>query len=166
MFQPKVQRELVEKESCEKNKLLRDRVAHPLMHMHTSTLAPIFQHIISHPHTLCGFPSRLDVGRVCSTAFGKHCEFNAHKFTHLKRLPPLGSHLLLLSHCVLNQHEGQKKSYVNRRESNYQHLSWVISFQPLCETYFPISRELRFVLSNADFLNYKSQLVLRTEKFS
>ena len=111
MFQPKVQRELVEKESCEKNKLLRDRVAHPLTHMHTCTLAPIFQHIISHPHTLCGFPSRLDVGRVCSTAFGKHCECNAHKFTHLKRLPPLGSHLLLLSHCVLTQHEG-KKNYL------------------------------------------------------
>jgi len=43
-----------------------------------------------------------------STVFGKHCECNAQKCTHLKRLPPLGSHLLLLSHCVLTKHEGQK----------------------------------------------------------
>jgi len=42
------------------------------------------------------------------TVFGKHCECNAQKCTHLKRLPPLGSHLLLLSHCVLTQHEGIK----------------------------------------------------------
>ena len=42
------------------------------------------------------------------TVFGKHCECNAQKYTHLKRLPPLGSHLLLQSHCVLNQHEGKK----------------------------------------------------------
>jgi len=45
---------------------------------------------------------------VCCTVFGKHCECNAQKCTHLKCLPPLGSHLLLLSHCVLTQHEGQK----------------------------------------------------------
>jgi len=38
---------------------------------------------------------------------------NAQKCTHLKRLQPLGSHLLLLSHCVLTQHEGQKKSHAS-----------------------------------------------------
>jgi len=43
------------------------------------------------------------------TVFGKHCECNAQKCTHLKRLPPLASPLLLLNHCVLTQHEGQKK---------------------------------------------------------
>jgi len=43
-----------------------------------------------------------------ATVFGKHCECNAQKCTHLKRLPPLGSHLLLLSHCVLTQNEGKK----------------------------------------------------------
>jgi len=60
--------------------------------------------------------------------FGKHCECNAHKFTHLKRLPPLGSHLLQLSHCVLTHHEGQQKKFCNnRRESNYQHPSWPTS---------------------------------------
>jgi len=32
-----------------------------------------------------------------------------HRNAHLKRLPPLASHLLLLSHCVLTQYEGQKK---------------------------------------------------------
>ena len=42
------------------------------------------------------------------TVFGKHCECNAQKCTHLKRFPPLGSHLLLLSHCVFTQHEGNK----------------------------------------------------------
>ena len=45
---------------------------------------------------------------TCITVFGKHCECNAQKCTHLKRLPPLSSHLLLLSHCVLTKHEGQK----------------------------------------------------------
>ena len=45
---------------------------------------------------------------ILCTVFGKHCECNAQKCTHLKRLPPLGSHLLLLSRCVLTQHEGQK----------------------------------------------------------
>jgi len=47
------------------------------------------------------------------TVFGKHCDCNAQKCTHLKRLAPLASHLLLLSHCVLTQHEGQRK------KSNY-----------------------------------------------
>jgi len=47
---------------------------------------------------------------VTSTVFGKYCECNAQKCTHLKRLPPLASHLLLLSHCVLTQHEGQKQN--------------------------------------------------------
>jgi len=63
-----------------------------------------------------------------STVFGKHCECNAHKFTYLRRLPPLGSHLLLLSLCVLTHHEGQKKLYVNSRGSNYQHPSRATSF--------------------------------------
>ena len=35
-------------------------------------------------------------GRV-STVFGKHCECIAQKCTHLERLPPLASQLLLLS---------------------------------------------------------------------
>ena len=46
---------------------------------------------------------------VRCTVFGKHCDCNAHTCTHLKRLPLLANHLLLLSHCVLTQHEGQKK---------------------------------------------------------
>ena len=49
------------------------------------------------------------VGGGGNTVFGKHCECIAQKCTHLERLPPLASHLLLLSHCVLTQHEGQKK---------------------------------------------------------
>jgi len=44
-----------------------------------------------------------------TTVFGKHCECIAQKCTHLECLPPLASHLLLLSHCVLTQHGGQKK---------------------------------------------------------
>jgi len=58
------------------------------------------------------------------TVFGKHCECNAQKCTHLNRLPPLVSHLLLLSHCVLTQHEGPKKkskSHDGLRESNGRH---------------------------------------------
>jgi len=44
------------------------------------------------------------------TVFGKHCECIAQKCTHLGRLPPLVSHLLLLRHCVLTWYGGQKKS--------------------------------------------------------
>jgi len=44
----------------------------------------------------------------CSTVFGKHCECIAHKCAHLERLPPLASHLLLPSHCVLTRHGGKK----------------------------------------------------------
>jgi len=46
---------------------------------------------------------------LCATVFGKHCECIAQKCTHLERVPPLASHLLLLSHCVLTQHGCQKK---------------------------------------------------------
>jgi len=42
------------------------------------------------------------------TVVGKHCECIAQKCTHLERLPPLASHLLLLSHCVLTRHGGKK----------------------------------------------------------
>ena len=42
------------------------------------------------------------------TVFGKHCECIAQKCTHLERLPPLASHLVLPSHCVLTWH-GRKK---------------------------------------------------------
>ena len=45
---------------------------------------------------------------IANTVFGKHCECIALKCTHLERLPPLASHLLLLSHCVLTRH-GDKK---------------------------------------------------------
>jgi len=45
--------------------------------------------------------------RSC-TVFGKRCECIAQKCTHLERLPPLASHLLLLSHCVLTRHGGKK----------------------------------------------------------
>ena len=42
------------------------------------------------------------------TVFGKRCECIAQKCTHLERLPPLASHLLL-SHCLLTQHGGKKE---------------------------------------------------------
>jgi len=48
-----------------------------------------------------------------TTVFGKHCECIAQKCTHLERIQPLPSHLLLLSHCVLTQHGGQKKSRIH-----------------------------------------------------
>ena len=47
-------------------------------------------------------------GTVKFTVFGKHCECIAQKCTHLERLPPLASHLLLPSHCVLTRHRGKK----------------------------------------------------------
>ena len=39
-----------------------------------------------------------------TTVFGKHFECIAQKCTHFERLPPLTSHLLLPSHCVLTRH--------------------------------------------------------------
>ena len=48
-----------------------------------------------------------------TTVFGKHCECIAQKCTHLERLPPLASHLLLPSHCVLTRHGGKKIDYRN-----------------------------------------------------
>jgi len=48
-----------------------------------------------------------------STIFAKHCECIAQKCTHLERLPPLASHLLLPSHCVLTRHGGKKVNYRN-----------------------------------------------------
>ena len=53
-----------------------------------------------------------NVSSAVTTVFGKHCECIAQKCTHLERLPPLASQLLLLSHCVLTQHIGQKKSHL------------------------------------------------------
>jgi len=101
---------------------------------------------------------------IVVTVFGKHCECNAQKCTHLKRLPPLASHLLLLSHCVLTQHEGQKKKSKHHdglRESN----TWYIIFRtcdsPLCYSCNPTRCVVLFVCQ-MPLLNYKSQLVLRT----
>jgi len=53
-----------------------------------------------------------NVSSAVTTVFGKHCECIAQKCTHLERLPPLASQLLLLSHCVLTQHGGQKKNHL------------------------------------------------------
>jgi len=43
-----------------------------------------------------------------STVFGIHCECIAQKCTYLEHLPPLTSHLILLSHLVLTRHWGKK----------------------------------------------------------
>ena len=65
------------------------------------------------------------------TVFGKHCECIAQKCTHLERLPPLASQLLLLSHCVLIQHGGQKKSQLqwsdrgNRTRFEDEYKVWI-----------------------------------------
>ena len=89
-----------------------------------------------------------------NTVFGKHCECNAQKCTYLKRLPPLASHLLLLSHCLLTQHEGQKNKSrhhgrlrdSNRRRLAFQNMSLstmlVVKSNPMGRT---------FPLSNADY---------------
>jgi len=61
------------------------------------------------PHLLDGH--RKLVGRSVITVFGKHCKCIAQKCTHLGRLPPLVSHLLLLRHCVLTWYRGKKKSH-------------------------------------------------------
>ena len=52
---------------------------------------------------------------IAFTVFGKHCECIAQKCTHLERLPPLVSHLLLLWHCVLTWYGGQKKNNDNKK---------------------------------------------------
>jgi len=58
---------------------------------------------------LPSLPFVLILSLVVSTVFGKHCECIAQKRTHLGRLPPLVSHLLLLRHCVLTWIGGKKK---------------------------------------------------------
>jgi len=96
------------------------------------------------------------------TVFGKHCECNAQKCTHLKCLPPLASHLLLLSHCVLTQHEGQKQKsrpHGRLQESNKGRLA-------LQNIHLSTMLIMLFICQMPIILNYKSQLVLRTEKFS
>jgi len=67
------------------------------------------------------------VEEVETTVFGKHCECIAQKCTHLERLPPLASHLLLQSHCVLTRYggkkNGNKKSVCHFRDSELRTLS-------------------------------------------
>jgi len=101
--------------------------------------------------------------RTTTTVFGKHCECIAQKCTHLECLPPLASHLLLLSHCVLTQHGGQKKwwSHSRLRESNqgqwWRHsvrLPTVISQQS-----YPMGRTV--TLSNGD--QFKLQITACAE---
>ena len=53
------------------------------------------------------------IGGVGITVFGKHCECIVQKCTHLERLPPVASDLLLQSHCVLTRHGGKKIDYRN-----------------------------------------------------
>ena len=65
------------------------------------------------PHLLDGH--RKLVGRSVITVFGKHCKCIAQKCTHLGRLPPLVSHLLLLRHCVLTWYRGKKKKSPRKR---------------------------------------------------
>ena len=123
--------------------------------------------ILYFPYLAARFFPRKDcsIRPLVSTVFGKHCECNAHKFTHLKRLPPLGSHLLLLSPCVLTHDEDHKKSMFAQPG-----IELPIQF-PLHDTKTAVlivhsnTRELRLFLSNADTSNYKSQIVLKTEKF-
>jgi len=68
---------------------------HTHAHTHTLTTHNIETHTYTHTHTH-------------TTVFGKHCECIAQKCTHLERLPPLASHLLLPSHCVFTRHGGKK----------------------------------------------------------
>jgi len=69
------------------------------------------------------------------TVFGKHCECIAQKCTHLERLPPLASDLLLLSHCVLTRHGGQKSNTVCcRRASNLNLTDFKLNALPTIPT--------------------------------
>jgi len=102
---------------------------------------------------------------VWHTIFGKHCECIAQKWTHLERLPPLASHLVLLSHCVLTQHGGQKQMSwisVRLRESNKGRLG----LQSMCRRTVlfvqlnPVGRTVSF--KNADL--FKLQITTFAEK--
>jgi len=77
------------------------------------------------------------------TVFGKHCECIAQKCTHLERLPPLASHLLLLSHCVLTRHGGKKINHIRfRRESNLDLIDFRLLYLTsiLLEQSYPMGR--------------------------
>jgi len=97
------------------------------------------------------------------TVFGKHCECIAQKCTHLERLLPLSSHLLLLSHCVLTRHGGKKK-HVTKRCMLHPRLEpgsiWInVNVLAFCavRTFVP-NRSYRTNLQMSTNLNFKSQL--------
>jgi len=80
---------------------------------------------------VCYKPLSEEVGWI--NVFGKHCECIAQECTHLGRLPPLASHLLLMSHCVLTLHGAQKKksyTYVRLRDSNKGRLGLQLMCRP------------------------------------
>jgi len=103
------------------------------------------------------------------TVFGKHCECIAQKCTHLERLLPLASQLLLLSHYVLTQHGWQKKSHIQGSDPGNRGRVEEQFNARLSHLRYSISRTQWVVLSPqimTIYLKSKSQLLLRTEKFS
>ena len=98
---------------------------------------------------------------IATTVFGKHCECIAQKCTHLERLPPLASHLLLPSHCVLTRHGGKKMivQYIQAGirtpntldqdscfyslSSSHSHTQWVVPYEHVnADLYSPVAGPL------------------------
>ena len=104
-----------------------------------------------------------------TTFFGKHCECIAQKCTHLERLPPLACQLLLLSHCVLTQHGGQKQIHSQGSDPGKRTRVGNEYTVRIRHLRYSISRTQLIVLNSLTmtiYLKFNSQLLLRTEKFS
>ena len=105
-------------------------------------------------------------GSSQSTVFGKHCKCITQKRTHLERLPPLASQLLLFSHCVLTQHGGQKRSHLQRSCSGNRTRVDNTNKEGIRRLCYSISRAQWVVLLIWKMminLKFKSQLLLRPE---
>ena len=71
-------------------------------------LSPSFTHSVCFSLLLLSHRTA-PANKTNTSVFGKHYECIAQKCTYLQCLPPLASHLLLLSHCVLTLHGDQKQ---------------------------------------------------------
>jgi len=105
---------------------------------------------------------------IAITVFGKRRECIGQKCTHLERLPPLASHLLLLSHCVLGM-EAKKMLKTCMQHPGLE----PGSVRPKVKVSAPCL--IRTVVPNGSYstnfqmpivLNFKSQLLLSTGQFT
>jgi len=102
---------------------------------------------------------------VRCTVLGKHCECIGQNCTHLERLPPLASHLLLPSHCVLIRHGGKKNCCTETYATSgtRTRFGWDQHPPVLYEQSYPMGRTEQNIQMPITS-NFKSQLCWRNRK--